>query len=179
MAQQQSSLVSYSIRPAWRTAATLLNTGALCLVRKGSVGYISDRITLISRSVAACNRRRNGSDVRGMRSSRLTAAALGPVVAASLAMPLAGAQPAPLRTLAPQARSVVTDMLGTVVGHAWRADNSPLPQAHVRLRDVRTGRAVANTVADDRGPLHVRARRARLLRGRIALARGQECSGDR
>ena len=86
-----------------------------------------------------------------MRSSRLTAAALGPVVAASLAMPLAGAQPAPLRTLAPQARSVVTDMLGTVVGHAWRADNSPLPQAHVRLRDVRTGRAVANTVADDRG----------------------------
>jgi hypothetical protein len=64
-------------------------------------------------------------------------------------MPLAGAQAAPPRPLVRQA--VVAEKWGTVVGHAWRADNSPFPRAHLRLRDVRTGRVVANIVADERG----------------------------
>jgi len=64
-------------------------------------------------------------------------------------MPLVGAQPTPARATAHPA--VVAEKWGTVVGRAWRADNSPFPRAHLRLRDVRTGRTVAETVADERG----------------------------
>ena len=65
-------------------------------------------------------------------------------------MPLAGAQTGSVRPVIRQL-PVAPDPQGTVVGYAWRADNSPYPQAHLRLRDVRTGRAIASTVADDRG----------------------------
>jgi hypothetical protein len=80
----------------------------------------------------------------------LTAAALAAVVTASVSMPLAGAQTGSVRPVIRQL-PVAPDPQGTVVGYAWRADNSPYPQAHLRLRDVRTGRAIANTVTDDRG----------------------------
>src|SRR5262245_61406837 len=86
-----------------------------------------------------------------MRSSRVTAAALAAVVAVSVSMPLAGAQPAPRRSGGGQVSGVTLDTRGTVVAHAWRADNSPYPQARLRLRNVETGRTVATTVADDRG----------------------------
>lgn len=39
----------------------------------------------------------------------------------------------------------------TVLGNAWKADNTPLPQARVRLRDVTTGRVLATAVANDAG----------------------------
>ena len=39
----------------------------------------------------------------------------------------------------------------TVIGGAWTADNMPIGQAKLRLRDVVSGRVQANTVADDGG----------------------------
>jgi hypothetical protein len=68
-------------------------------------------------------------------------------------MPLAGAQPASaaLRSMDRQVHGVGVDSRGTVVGHAWRADNSPYPEARLRLRDAQTGRTAARAVADDRG----------------------------
>ena len=40
---------------------------------------------------------------------------------------------------------------GTIVGTAWRADNTPFPRALVRLRDAALGQAIALTRADERG----------------------------
>jgi hypothetical protein len=39
----------------------------------------------------------------------------------------------------------------SIRGAAWNADNSPIPNARLRLRDVGTGRIVATTVANDIG----------------------------
>jgi hypothetical protein len=40
---------------------------------------------------------------------------------------------------------------GTIVGTAWKADNTPLAKARVRLRDVTTGRGGAITTTDALG----------------------------
>ena len=40
---------------------------------------------------------------------------------------------------------------GTIVGTAWRADNTPFPQALIRLRDATLGQAIALVRADERG----------------------------
>jgi hypothetical protein len=40
---------------------------------------------------------------------------------------------------------------GTIVGMAWKADNTPLPGPRVRLRDVATGRGIATTTGDGKG----------------------------
>ena len=39
----------------------------------------------------------------------------------------------------------------TIVGSAWKADNTPIPHAKVRLRNVVTGKLVAAAEADDGG----------------------------
>ena len=39
----------------------------------------------------------------------------------------------------------------SVLGAAWNADNTPIPNAKVRLRNVRTGRIEAHAVANDMG----------------------------
>jgi hypothetical protein len=39
----------------------------------------------------------------------------------------------------------------SILGAAWHADNSPVPLARVRLRNVLSGRIAATTTADDRG----------------------------
>lgn len=44
-----------------------------------------------------------------------------------------------------------TDRLAAVVGVAWQADNTPIPAARVRLRDVASGRASAHAVANEAG----------------------------
>jgi hypothetical protein len=83
----------------------------------------------------------------------MTATALAAVVAASVPVPRAGAQPAAVspRSAGRQVHAATLDARGTVLGHAWRAENSPFPQARLRLRNVETGRTIATTVADDRG----------------------------
>lgn len=40
---------------------------------------------------------------------------------------------------------------GTIIGTAWRADNTPFPRALIRLRDATIGQALALTRADERG----------------------------
>jgi hypothetical protein len=39
----------------------------------------------------------------------------------------------------------------SILGAAWRADNSPIPQAKLRLRNVQTGRIEATAVANELG----------------------------
>lgn len=39
----------------------------------------------------------------------------------------------------------------TILGTAWRADNTPIPEARLRLRNVTSGRAEATTIANGRG----------------------------
>lgn len=43
------------------------------------------------------------------------------------------------------------DKGGVVQGIAWHSDNSPVPNAKVRLRNVRSGRIEANSVTDKDG----------------------------
>lgn len=69
----------------------------------------------------------------------------------------ATAQPTAKRTITvrtPQAdaRGVVVATRATSIrGAAWNADNSPVPNARLRLRDVATGRIAATTVGNDVG----------------------------
>src|SRR5262245_29946406 len=46
---------------------------------------------------------------------------------------------------------VVASHPAAIVGSAWNADNSPIPGARVRLRNVVTGQLVAATLADQAG----------------------------
>jgi carboxypeptidase family protein len=94
----------------------------------------------------------------GGQSSRSAAASL--LVAAILAIgspasPHGQGRPAPSpprpEVAAPAGEARADDFTGTVTGVAWRADNAPIPQAHVRLRNVSNGRAIDSTVADDNG----------------------------
>ena len=39
----------------------------------------------------------------------------------------------------------------SIMGAAWKADNSPIPGAQVRLRNIITGKVAATAVADDEG----------------------------
>jgi hypothetical protein len=47
--------------------------------------------------------------------------------------------------------SVVTGQTASIVGSAWNADNSPIPHARLRLRNVASGRTEAATIADGEG----------------------------
>jgi hypothetical protein len=61
--------------------------------------------------------------------------------------------PVVVRAHAPiSARTAAVGVRGTaVVGTAWNSDNSPIPGARLRLRDVATGKIEAAVVADDLG----------------------------
>src|SRR5262245_23950468 len=47
--------------------------------------------------------------------------------------------------------TAVVSRATTILGSAWTADNSPIPQARIRLRNVISGRVEASTVANDLG----------------------------
>ena len=51
----------------------------------------------------------------------------------------------------PQARRVSAAASAVVRGMVWNADNSPVPDGRVRLRNLHTGRAEAATVTTERG----------------------------
>ena len=75
-----------------------------------------------------------------------------PATAESTAQPQAppraagGRGPRPL-----QASGAIRVRATAVQGSAWRADNTPLPYAFLRLRNVLTGKTEASTVADGGG----------------------------
>src|SRR5262245_44273049 len=81
---------------------------------------------------------------------------LGIVAAAAVATTGVAAQappPGPATTV--QGRDVVPHAVTvrgmTVVGSAWRANNTPIPHARIRLRNIVTGKIEAITQADDEG----------------------------
>ena len=80
--------------------------------------------------------------------SRLTFFVLALFVAGSVAP---GAQVAPVRLSRTQSATHVLPVTGSIVGTAWRADGTPLPDARLRLRNVQTGEIVATTVGDGEG----------------------------
>ena len=96
-------------------------------------------------------------DVAGSRS--LTALALAVTVclpAASLsAQQAAPSGPVPGAGLGTptvaQGSGAIRTRMATVQGTAWAADNTPVPHAVVRLRNVISGKIVATTVADAGG----------------------------
>jgi hypothetical protein len=49
------------------------------------------------------------------------------------------------------ATSVIAGRAASIVGSAWRADNTPIPEAHLRLRNVITGEIETTTIADEEG----------------------------
>ncbi len=51
----------------------------------------------------------------------------------------------------PGGAATATRRATIVRGAAWNADNSPIPNARLRLRDVATGRIAATTIANDLG----------------------------
>jgi hypothetical protein len=84
-------------------------------------------------------------DVAGSRS--LTAFAL----AVTVCLPAAPSSAQQGTPKAVQGPAAIRPQMTTVQGTAWAADNTPLPHAFLRLRNVITGRIVANTVADAGG----------------------------
>ena len=98
--------------------------------------------------------------IRTSLSFRLQAVALaGAIATVCLPMP-AGAQtagssdPRARRLAVSGARGVgvaVGTHVAAIVGSAWNSDNSPIPSARLRLRNVETGRIEATTVADESG----------------------------
>jgi hypothetical protein len=77
------------------------------------------------------------------------------VVALIVTLP-AGTLPASFLGVARQQKQVLSPTPvpvpgGTVVGTAWRADNTPVSRALIRLRDAVTGQALGLVRADDRG----------------------------
>lgn len=76
----------------------------------------------------------------------------------ALSVSLAAAVPAPFRAAANQAddptrvRAATRPAAATtILGSAWYADNSPIPEPKLRLRSVTTGRIAAATVGDAAG----------------------------
>ena len=81
-------------------------------------------------------------------SRTVCAAALAVLVGAATASTTGYAgTSAPAGNAGAKGRARVTSILGS----AWHADNSPIPNARVRLRNMQTGRIEAAMVADERG----------------------------
>ena len=83
----------------------------------------------------------------------LAVCALALAPAATAASNTAAASKAPavktIRVSAPG--SAVGSRATSILGAAWKSDNTPIPHAKLRLRNVVTGRVEATTVANDMG----------------------------
>ena len=84
---------------------------------------------------------------------RLQAVVLAGVIGLAGVPGRADARQAQPRTIAGlRTRSLVTSVqTAAIVGSAWNADNSPIPRARLRLRNVVSGQIQATTVADESG----------------------------
>jgi len=70
--------------------------------------------------------------------------------------PPPAARPATARPVAVRGGSTNGAAFGSsrgtsILGNAWTSDNTPIKNAHLRLRNVATGKIEANTVANDAG----------------------------
>jgi Carboxypeptidase regulatory-like domain len=75
----------------------------------------------------------------------------GRTIAAGAVLLALFAAPAAPASEAKRARAAAPAVGTTILGTAWKADNTPIPQARVRLRNVTTGRPAATSVANGRG----------------------------
>jgi hypothetical protein len=73
------------------------------------------------------------------------------VLAFAMAAPLRAEGPPPGRTPARVGAAPGSSGMTSVIGYAWKADNSPIPEAHVQLRNLVSGKVEARTVADEAG----------------------------
>jgi hypothetical protein len=82
-----------------------------------------------------------------LRAARLGSAAL------LLVCTVAGSGPADARPVTTPARVGATGTRGTtsVLGVAWKVDNTPIPGARVQLRNLVSGKIEARAVADENG----------------------------
>lgn len=71
-------------------------------------------------------------------------------------MAMAGGAPASAGGGAARAARAAAARTSAIIGSAWRADNSPIPQARLRLRNLVTGRARATAVASEAGEFEFR-----------------------
>src|SRR4051794_39038697 len=69
---------------------------------------------------------------------------------ASSATLAGGTDPSPTRVKRPVTAAAVARST-VVVGAAWTANDTPIPNAHLRLRNVLTGKIAASTTSDDSG----------------------------
>jgi len=74
------------------------------------------------------------------------------VAAAGLVIATGVAVVSPATHASAPPRGPATAVRRTLInGHAWTADNAPIPAARLRLRNVATGKVDASTMADDAG----------------------------
>src|SRR5437016_5451426 len=65
--------------------------------------------------------------------------------------PRPGAPSLAARTSSPNGASFGSSRGTSILGNAWTSDNIPIKNAHLRLRNVTTGRIEANTIANEAG----------------------------
>jgi hypothetical protein len=80
------------------------------------------------------------------RNTLARAAAIGLIVIPAGVRPTAQTQATP-----PSVSRAAVSNAGSVVGSAWNADNSGIPGARLRLRNVSTGKIAASAIADQLG----------------------------
>jgi len=91
---------------------------------------------------------------RGTALRQWLACGLAGVLGFSGLTPAVGAQGGagtPQTVVSSRVGGAVAIVAASVVGSAWNSDNSPIPQAKVRLRDIVSGKVVSSTIADDDG----------------------------
>jgi hypothetical protein len=79
------------------------------------------------------------------------AVALGAVVGVWSSVAAASAKSATARSVRSVNSGALASRSTSILGAAWKADNSPIPNAKLRLRNVLTGRIEATTVANEAG----------------------------
>ncbi len=74
-----------------------------------------------------------------------------PAIAGTDPVPAKPGAAAPARTATTRVGGAVASRVTSIAGVAWNADNSPLPGARVRLRNVVTGKVAMTAVANELG----------------------------
>jgi len=69
----------------------------------------------------------------------------------TMTVPLIADGPPPVRTPSRVGATVGSSGATSVLGAAWKVDNTPIPGARLQLRNVVSGKVEANTVADQAG----------------------------
>jgi hypothetical protein len=87
-----------------------------------------------------------------IRSQRLLRVAVAGLLAlGAMTVPLRASGPPPARTPSRVGATAGSSGATSVLGAAWKVDNTPIPGARLQLRNVVSGKVEASTVADQAG----------------------------